>query len=566
MFKRNVVIDIKVNEKVVKAYIYRDGDFETVYPFMHQPIEICYDEHGYEQIKEIKKLEKTIRFCPEKSGEYFMECYDENDCIIQTKKFNVVDSSAQSRLKIDRGEAWKDDGTYFLPIGINLTYPDSFKESKGVEFKTNDKVVFLGLKQYESWIKRCAGNGVNLIRIWGGSSYFTPDKVELGEYDYKQFSKLDKVFEIANKYKVRIKLTIEKLRHFVSIPQNIVVEGQAIEGSNLFDFYHTYQGEIVTDSAWINERRYRNLWLLKLREYQLRYACNPALYAIEFWNEMNNYGHGSVNMEELNDWNCCMAENARKLFPNALILNSFGSLDCSQVAKLYESFRFELFDWFQFHSYLDQGAGYKEVCENPIEAIKKSSSLLKEQAMKNNQKLFLAETGAVNDCHSGPFRYYMYDNDGLIFVDCVYTPLFLGCIGAGNIWHWGNQYVGAKNLYKYFKPLSLLVSGIDFSKEKFAPLDLSDKQVYCFVLKGETQYLAFIRNKEWNWKNTLRDGKNGKIINGQIEFDAVKAETLQTIKIWNEEHNLVYLENNTLLNLKKLGRGILLKGTVRKDG
>lgn len=60
--------------------------------------------------------------------------------------------------------------------------------------------------------------------------------------------------------------------------------------------------------------------------------------------------------------------------------------------------------------------------------------------------------------------------------------------------------------------------------------------------------------------------KNGKIINGQIEFDAVKAETLQTIKIWNEEHNLVYLENNTLLNLKKLERGILLKGTVRKDG
>ena len=107
---------------------------------------------------------------------------------------------------------------------------------------------------------------------------------------------------------------------------------------------------------------------------------------------------------------------------------------------------------------------------------------------------------------------------------------------------------------------------LDFSKEKFAPLDLSDKQVYCFVLKGETQYLAFIRNKEWNWKNTLRDGKNGKIINGQIEFDAVKAETLQTIKIWNEEHNLVYLENNTLLNLKKLERGILLKGTVRKDG
>lgn len=79
-----------------------------------------------------------------------MECYDENDCIIQTKKFNVVDSSAQSRLKIDRGEAWKDDGTYFLPIGINLTYPDSFKESKGVEFKTNDKVVFLGLASITS--------------------------------------------------------------------------------------------------------------------------------------------------------------------------------------------------------------------------------------------------------------------------------------------------------------------------------------------------------------------------------------------------------------------------------
>lgn len=53
-------------------------------------------------------------------------------------------------------------------------------------------------------------------------------------------------------------------------------------------------------------------------------------------------------MEELNDWNCCMAENARKLFPNALILNSFGSLDCSQVAKLYESFRFDFSIGFNF--------------------------------------------------------------------------------------------------------------------------------------------------------------------------------------------------------------------------
>lgn len=61
-------------------------------------------------------------------------------------------------------------------------------------------------------------------------------------------------------------------------------------------------------------------------------------------------------------------------------------------------------------------------------------------------------------------------------------------------------YINISSLYRYLCRVS------NFSKEKFAPLDLSDKQVYCFVLKGETQYLAFIRNKEWNWKNTLRDG------------------------------------------------------------
>lgn len=128
------------------------------------------------------------------------------------------------------------------------------------------------------------------------------------------------------------------------------------------------------------------------------------------------------------------------------------------------------------------------------------------ELVKNDRQPFIvAETGAVNNNHSGPFRYYSIDDRGIIFVDSVYTPIFLGSASCGHIWHWNNRYVESKNLYKYYKPLYNLIKDINFDKENFETVDLSDDDVYLFLLEGDTVTLGFVRNKSDNWQDTLID-------------------------------------------------------------
>ena len=149
-----------------------------------------------------------------------------------------------------------------------------------------------------------------------------------------------------------------------------------------------------------------------------------------------------------------------------------------------------------------------------------------------DRPMLLSETGAVNDCHSGEFRYYSADDRGIIFVDCVYTPLFVGSGGCGNIWHWDRRYVESKMLYRFFKPLSDLVRGVEFDREGFDPVDLSTDKAYILALKGRRTTLVFVRNKSDNWMNTLRDMNEPSPID--VEIDCV-GNTVKLYNIWDEE-------------------------------
>ena len=165
--------------------------------------------------------------------------------------------------------------------------------------------------------------------------------------------------------------------------------------------------------------------------------------------------------------------------------------------------------------------------------------------IKPEEKPFVvAETGAVNNCHSGPFKYYLCDDRGIIFVDCVYTPVFLESATCGNIWHWDGRYVEAKNLYKYYKPLAQLTQNIDFQNEEFESLDFSDGDVYLLILKGKTCSIGFVRNKNDSWKNVLRDGNEPVAVKVKvIEF---KNKNVKKIDIWEDDTTKIESDLNNL--------------------
>lgn len=159
----------------------------------------------------------------------------------------------------------------------------------------------------------------------------------------------------------------------------------------------------------------------------------------------------------MTEWNRDILPKVKKLFPKNLVCNSLGSFDSDFVKNMYDSFCWYKSDFMQIHRYLDQGASYGDCRENMLDVIKGAF-----KKIPSDKPVFLAETGAVNNCHSGPFKFYVNDDREILFADAVYTPVFLKSAGTGNIWHWDERYVESKNLYPMFKPIKELVDIVDF--------------------------------------------------------------------------------------------------------
>lgn len=524
-------VERRFSDKILSASLTsQKGYFEELKPFIYAPISVEYDVEGIEHITKSNEQIYTVRFSFYEEGKYNLLINLANGERVN-ETFDVSGFANDGFIKIsdnDKRYFSYSNGKPFFSVGINLSVPDEIEVSDNTEFGLSGNIAYIGLKQYERWFKKCSENGVNTARIWLGWPYFNPDTKEAYIFDFWQFTKIDMLLDLAEKYNLKLKLTFEHFRWFLS-------EEKANNHTLKVFNKEIYTNNVKCESAkqWLIEEKWRNAWLNKISEFAARYSCDTRVFAFELFNEMNCMGEEwAVLYEEILKWNSVVAPIIKKMFPNHFVINSLGSLDSEQVIDMYKSFPFDKFSFMQMHRYLDQGAPLKNSSRDPIEAIKTGMQYIK----TNNMPLIVAETGAVNNCHSGPFKYYQCDDNGIIFVDTVYTPIFLGSAGSGNIWHWGKDYVESKNLYKYFTPLIQLFDGIDFSKEGFECVDFSDNEVYLFLLKGKSGYYGFIRNKDASWQNMLRDLNEPKTvlskkisINGNAEI--VPIWTDDTVKI-----------------------------------
>lgn len=513
-----------------------DGSSKNLETFKKNNAMFSYDKWGYENISLDEKPTDCFRYTPDMVGDYKLDIVL-NQKTIKTIDLHVDPSEEKGYISVSEKDSEYfeyDDGTPFFAVGINMVYPTSYKHTNGTEFGLSEEIKYIGIKQYERWFCECAKNGVNLVRLWLGSDYFSPDTEQIGVFKPESFAKIDEIFNLAHRYNIKLKLTLEQFRYFKYEKKDDFI-------FNLFS-KRLYNGETRCKNVteWLSNPIWNNAWLLKVKELAKRYAGDTALFAIEFWNETNCL---ATDFKKVISWNKKMLPKVKKLFPEHFVINSLGSLDCDNVTNnYYKTFCWEDSDFTQFHRYLDQGALYSDCNEHIIDVVKGGFKLL--QDIK--RPLLLAETGAVNDCHSGPFRYYSSDDRGIIFADCVYTPLFLKSCGCGNIWHWDQRYVESKNLYKMFKPLSELIKDVDFTNENFNSVDLSDNDIFLLLLEGQATTLGYIRNKNDSWMNTLRDISEPDIIKKK-EFTTKVSDKIEIFPIWNEDTTKLYNSGNTIV-------------------
>ncbi len=525
-------VERKFEKEIASAMLACDTlrDSLRLQPFVLQPVKFLYDEEGIEHCVQTDERFSAVRFTVKKEGVYFLDVVFK-DGKTYRERFDAVGFSDNGYIQVSKKDARYfeySNGSPFFPIGINLAFPRRIPVSNQKEFGISGDIAFMGMRQYERWFKRCAQCGVNMARVWVGHEYFSPDTTDANIFEYAQFSKTDKLVELAKKYNIKLKLTLEQFRSFrydADGKDNI---------SRLFDKKLYLNGKQCDSiGQWLSGQEWKDAWLNKVRELAKRYAGDTTIFAVELWNEMNCLG-------DINEWNREMLPAVKALFPDQLVVNSLGSLDNKYSLANYLSFPWECADFKQMHRYLDQGAIFEDTKNDPVEVIQSGLKRIDKQDMP----LLVAETGAVNNNHSGEFKYYSCDDRGIIFIDCVYTPLFLGSAGCGNIWHWDERYVESKNLYKYYKPLADLISDIDFANENFRSTDLSDNEAYLFILQGKTISLGFIRNKFDSWKNVLRDLNEPTPIE-KIETD-LPCKNVVAYPIWKDDTTKIYSKNGCL--------------------
>ena len=507
--------------------------------------ELVRDEHGYETIRPTGETAVTARFTPTECGIYAYETD-----LGERGTFLSEEAGLHGYVRISEDDPRYfrfTDGTPFFVIGMNLASLTAYTQSSLREFGLSGERGYLGTAEYERWFRKLSEAGGNHARIWLGQEYLCVDTEDPTKPDLLQFEKLDRILELARKYGIYLKLSFDHFRFF---GESVYGDAYSDSLKRIFGKRYVLDGEeCASMTRWIREEKWRSAWKDKIRQYLKRYGGDPIVFCFELWNEMNAV---EADYGDVIEWNRDMARSLIPLAPENMWCQSLGSMDSADNTAIYDRFPFGCFSFSQFHRYLDQGAKIRE-CREDGYAFTKSGI---EVAARPEMPVLLAETGAVNDCHSGPFRYYMSDDRGVIFADTVYPAAFLGAAGCGQIWHWG-VYAENKGLFSMLKPLAEAFSGVDPAREAFTVLDLSDERIRAAVLKGRHTVLGFLRNRADGWAETLRDGRKPEAIS-KIELRLDVGGSVRRVPIWEDESCEISLEDG-VLRVKRLTYGVIFR-------
>ncbi len=372
------------------------------------------------------------------------------------------------------------DGTPYIPNGLNVVHP-------GGDVSTED-----GLAQMERWMKALADNGGNYLRIWMSSAFWDVERERAGVFDEQRAQRVDGLLELARRYGIRVKVTIE---HFREIDPNDVRQTWATK-----PLHHVSRGGTARDMPdWLAHEKSRAQFRQKLAWLQTRFGDQPVIFGWELWNEIN-----AVRGGDYLAWSEAMLPELKRRFPKNLTLQSLGSFDTERALGPYQRLcQMPDNDVAQVHRYLDLGAPL-QVCHGPVDVLA-ADAVRELLATKPGRPVILAESGAVEPRHTGPFKLYAKDQAGIILHDVIFAPFFAGAAGAGQCWHWG-EYVHKNNLWHQFRAFADTVRGIDPPAEGFEPLMIRHPRLRVYVLKGRRTSLLWCRDTENTWQTELEQG------------------------------------------------------------
>ncbi len=377
------------------------------------------------------------------------------------------------------------DGSPYIPIGLNLVAPPGRDEAAG-------------LRTYEGWLDKLGANGGNYIRAWLSSPFWDTEHERSGEYDEAKAKLIDSMLAMAARRGIRVKLTLEHFRSIGGGPQPWADK----------PLHHVSNGGTAESiAAFFDGEPSRARFRKKLDWFAGRFGARPEVFAWELWNEVN-----AVRGGDYLAWTEVMLAELHRRFPKNLCVQSLGSFDTDRVRDVYR--RHSTLpgnDLAQVHRYLDLGASL-DICKGPVDVL--AADAVRELIGYNPGKpVILAESGAVEPRHSGPFKLYKTDRAGTLLHDILFAPFFAGAAGPGQIWHW-DAYVAPNDLWWHFARFAEAVKGIDPAAERFTASMLPHDRLRVYMLKGRRTTLLWLRDIRNDWRAELERAEPPETVAG----------------------------------------------------
>jgi hypothetical protein len=429
------------------------------------------------------------------------------------------------------------DGTAYLPIGLNMISPGGHLDTDA------------GLAVVDRWFRNLASQGGNFARIWLSSPFWDVEHQRCGTFDDAKAERIDGLLRLARKHNIRLKLTLE---HFREIdPASGAKQTWALKS-----LHHVSQGGPARSIAdWFDGQPARAMFRKKLDWYANRYGNEPVIFGWELWNEVN-----AVRGGDYMAWSEEMLAELRRRFPENLVMQSLGSFDTDGVRDRYRRLAtMPRNDVAQVHRYLDLGARL-DVCHGPVDILA-AEAIRELLATEPGRPVLLAESGAVEPNHSGPFKLYEKDKDGIILHDVLFAPFFAGSAGSGHCWHW-DHYVDKNDLWWHFGRFARAIEGIVPAAEAFQPRMVDHDRLRIYALVGKKTTLLWCRDKHNNWQSELADGTPpGEIRHAVLNLKDVVPQENGIVKIYDPWRNVELddLINDSELHLPAFTRSIVVR-------
>jgi len=438
-----------------------------------------------------------------------------------------------------------DDGSPYIPVGQNICWSRTTVDP--------DKA----LAQYKAYFDKFADNGGNLVRIWLSAPLFEIEQVAPHVYSSaKRDLLIDQVLKLASERGIKIKFCLENFRVLLNRPA-------PFEGSVPFDkpIYHVKNGgELNNTGEYLTTKAGLDLYIGKMKYFSRKFAANPTIFGWELWNEFNCID-APDNTTRL-EWTEKMLAEAKKCFPDQLVMQTLGSFDSASQRSNYLQFSsLSGNEIAQVHRYMDPAPNKLKAVSAPMDILT-SDATRELLAFDLGKPVLLSETGAVEANHAAPSRLYDLDKEGVLLHDLIFAPFFSGAAGSGQCWHW-HHYVDRHNLWWHFGRFAAAIRGLNPLKENFKPVFSETGETRNYTLQGVGTTISWLRDVKSDWQSELVEARPAQpLTNLSINVETMgfgaDLKSVQCYLPW-EDRWVDVAVNNGSLKLPAFKRSVIVK-------